>query len=221
MSVAPRLLLATNNANKVHELRALFADSGWALITPADVGLRLDPEETGATYAENARLKAKAYAYAAGMWALADDSGIEVEALGGAPGVHSARYAGPQTPHSEKIVVLLSELADRGAVERRARFRAAFAVVAPDGRVWESEGVWAGTIAAAPRGDRGFGYDPIFLPDGFDLTAAELTTEAKNKLSHRARAAAALRPVLLALAMIESRDPDASAPAGTRHDSTG
>jgi cyclic pyranopterin phosphate synthase len=172
------------------------------ILTPADLGLSLEPEETGATYAENARLKAEAFARASGEWTLADDSGLEVDALGGAPGIHSARYAGAETPHSEKIVVLLQALADSGASERTARFCAAFALVAPDGRTWESEGVWEGAVAAAPRGDRGFGFDPVFLPRGSDTTAAELPEERKNTVSHRARAAAALLPVLRALAPI-------------------
>ena len=201
----PSLLLATNNSNKVRELRELFAESGWTLLTPADFNLKLDPEETGASYAENARLKAEAFARASGAWTLADDSGLEVDALAGAPGIHSARYAGPETPHSEKIVAVLREMAAVRRRERTARFRAAFALVAPDGRVWETEGVWEGAIAGAPRGDRGFGYDPIFLPRNSDETAAELPEARKNTVSHRARAASALLPVLRALAAVERR----------------
>jgi XTP/dITP diphosphohydrolase len=201
--VGPSLLLATNNPNKVRELRALFSGSGWTLLTPADFDLKLDPEETGATYAENARLKAEAFARASGAWTLADDSGLEVDALAGEPGIHSARYAGADTPHSEKIVALLRDMAAARRPERTARFRAAFALVAPDGRVWETEGVWEGTIADAPRGDHGFGYDPIFLPRDSDQTAAELPEARKNAVSHRARAASALLPVLRALAAVE------------------
>lgn len=200
----PRLLLATNNAGKVRELHDLLAGCGWRLATPAEVGVSLQPAETGKTYAENARLKARAFAQAAGMWALADDSGLEVDALAGAPGIHSARYAGAATPHADKIGLLLRALAETGDTQRRARFRAAFALVAPDGRTWESEGVWEGTIAAAPRGEGGFGYDPVFLPAGSARTAAELPEAEKNRTSHRARAARMLLPVLRALAAVEA-----------------
>jgi XTP/dITP diphosphohydrolase len=203
----PTLLLATNNAHKVGELRALFADCGWTLAIPRELGINLDPEETGGSYAENARLKAEAFARASGRWSLADDSGLEVDALDGAPGLHSARYAGAETPHEEKIRLLLGELAAVRPERRTARFRAVFVLVAPDGRSWESEGVWEGRIADGPRGAKGFGYDPIFVPDGSERTAAELSSEEKNRASHRARAARALLPTLRALsrqAMMET-----------------
>jgi cyclic pyranopterin monophosphate synthase len=196
----PLLLLATNNDHKVHELRALFADCGWRLVTPRELGIALDPEESGASYEANARIKAEAFARAGGQWALADDSGIEVDALDGGPGVQSARYGGADLPHERKIELLLAAIAATGNPLRAARFRAAFALAAPDGRVWSSEGVWPGQVAAAPRGGAGFGYDPIFAPeDAGGRTAAELTFAEKNRISHRARAAAALLPVLHAL----------------------
>jgi cyclic pyranopterin phosphate synthase len=194
------LLLATNNEHKVEELRALFRDSGWRLETPRDRGIVLDPAETGTTYGENARQKAAAFAAVSGEWVLADDSGLEVDALEGAPGIHSARYAGAETPHKEKIRALLAAMEQSGDRRRSGRFRAAFVLVAADGREWQSEGVWEGTIADAPRGVEGFGYDPIFLGTADGRTAAELSAEEKNQLSHRARAAAALVPTLRALA---------------------
>lgn len=196
----PILLLATNNEHKVTELRALLRDCGWRLQTPRERGIALDPAETGATYAENARLKAEAFSAASGAWTLADDSGLEVDALGGAPGIHSARYAGAETPHEEKIRVLLAAMEQTGDRSRTGRFRAAFVLVAPDGRSWESEGVWEGRIVEAPRGADGFGYDPIFAGTADGRTAAELPADEKNRLSHRARAAAALMPTLQALA---------------------
>ena len=195
----PVLVLATNNGHKVEELRALLAGSGWRLQTPRERGLALDPRETGASYAENARIKAESYAHAGACWALADDSGLEVDVLGGAPGVHSARYAGAETPHADKIAVLLRQIAEAGDPRRSARFRAAFVLVAPDGRSWQSEGTWEGEIGAAPRGGEGFGYDPIFVTSG-GRTAAEMPADEKNRESHRARAARALLPVLRALA---------------------
>lgn len=194
----PVLLLATNNEHKIEELRALFYECGWRLVTPRERGLTLDPAETGTTYAENARQKAVAFAEASGLWALADDSGLEVDALDGGPGIHSARYAGAETPHAEKIRALLTAIERSGDARRSARFRAVFVLVAPDGREWESEGVWEGTIAATPRGDEGFGYDPVFIGVADGRTAAELSAEEKNALSHRARAAAALMPALRA-----------------------
>ena len=196
MSSAPELLLATNNAHKVEELRALFAGCGWALRTPRELGISLDPEESGGSYEENARLKATAFAAASGRWSLADDSGLEVDALGGAPGLHSARYAGAETPHADKIRALLEAITASGDPRRSARFRAVFVLAAPDGRTWSSEGVWEGTIADAPRGTAGFGYDPVFVGAGDDRTAAELTAEEKNSVSHRARAAIAMLPLL-------------------------
>jgi XTP/dITP diphosphohydrolase len=196
----PRLLLATTNPGKIRELRELLAGCGWELLTPQDIGLRLHVEESGQTYAENARRKAEAYARASGLVALADDSGLEVDALGGAPGVHSARYAGQDTTHADKMGVLLAELRDVPDDRRTARFRAVIAIATPDGRTVTCEGVCEGRIARAPRGAGGFGYDPIFLVEGGSRTMAELTAEEKNRISHRARAAAAACAVLRKLA---------------------
>jgi XTP/dITP diphosphohydrolase len=196
----PRLLLATTNPGKIRELRDLLAGCGWEILTPLDMGLTLHVEETGQTYAENARLKAEAYARASGLVALADDSGLEVDALGGAPGLHSARYAGQDTTHADKMEALLAELRDVPDERRTARFRAVIVIATPDGRTFQAEGVCEGHIARAPRGAGGFGYDPIFLIAGGSRTMAELTAEEKNRVSHRARAAAAACAMLRELA---------------------
>ena len=138
-------------------------------------------------YAENAIAKARFYALSTGLCALADDSGLEVEALGGAPGVFSARYAGEGASDAQRRELLLSELG--GNVDRRARFVAAVAIARPDGEILNvSEGICVGTLTFAPRGEGGFGYDPLFVPDGYDQTFAELSETVKNRISHRARA---------------------------------
>ena len=162
------------------------------------------PAETGETYAANAIIKAQFYARATGICALADDSGLEVEALGGAPGVYSARYAGAGACDADRRTLLLSELAQvselaqASAEQRRARFVCVVAIAAPDGAVLNtSEGTCNGTIIFEPRGSGGFGYDPLFVPDGFDQTFAELSDTVKNRLSHRARALLKTREFLL------------------------
>lgn len=183
------LLIATRNPGKVKEIENILADSGWTfspLQTFPDVET---PAETGATYAENAILKARFYALATGMCALADDSGFEVEALAGAPGVFSARYAGANASDADRRALLLSEFAKIPDMNRRARFVAAVAISDAKGSVLNvSEGVCEGTIISSPRGHGGFGYDPLFIPDGYDQTFAELSEDIKNRISHRARA---------------------------------
>jgi XTP/dITP diphosphohydrolase len=191
----PRLLLATNNPGKLREIRELLDGRGWTVLAPADLGLQLDPEESGATYAENAAIKAHAFSEAAGVLALADDSGLEVDALAGRPGVHSARYGG-DTPHAEKIRLLLGELEDVPAAARGARFRCVMVLAAPDGCTWQAEGVCEGVIAPEPRGEHGFGYDPIFLVPDYGRTFGELDDEVKSRISHRARAALAAAAIL-------------------------
>ena len=191
-----RLLLATRNPGKLAELRALLAD------LPIEVAAAVDaPEvdETGSTFAENARLKALAVARWSGEWALADDSGLEVDALGGRPGVLSSRYAGSGATDAERNARLLAELADVPDAARTARFRCVIALAAPDGRVWMREGACEGRIARAPRGSHGFGYDPVFLLPERGLTMAELPPEEKSRISHRARALSAMREVLQGL----------------------
>ena len=193
-----RLLLATNNDHKLRELRRLLAHLPLALLTPADLGLRLEPAEDGATYEANALAKARAFADASGLPALADDSGIEVDALGGRPGLHSARYGGSGLTDEERVALLLRELADVPDGERTARYRAVFAVVAPDGSERTAEGWCEGTVARSPDGTGGFGYDPVFFVPALGVTMARLSDQEKDAISHRGNAARALAPVLAA-----------------------
>ncbi len=189
-----RLVIASGNTGKVREFDQLLSGLGLA-ITPQPAGLVV--EETGSTFAENARLKAVAVARATGCWALADDSGLSVDALGGAPGVHSARYA---ESDPARIARLLQELAAAGAhspEQRGAHFTAALAVANPAGQVvLEVEGRCPGVILEAPRGEGGFGYDPVFLVPEAGLTFAEMDKILKGKLGHRGRAFALLEPQL-------------------------
>lgn len=182
----PRLLLATNNLGKVGEYRALLAGCGWEIVAPADIGLELDVDESGPDYATNAKIKAEAFAEAGGLLALADDSGIEVDALGGLPGTLSARYAGTD---EDRVALLLRQMEGVPPEKRACRFRCVIALAEPGGRVWFTEGEREGLVAEAPRGENGFGYDPIFyLPDR-GCTIAELPSDEKNATSHRGRAA--------------------------------
>ena len=184
-----QLVIASGNAGKVREFRDLLQHLPLEL-KPQPEGMEV--EETGLTFIENARLKALAVASASGAWALADDSGLSVNALGGAPGVHSARYA---PTDSERIARLLRELGD--GLDRRAEFRAALCLADRAGQILlEVEGCCAGVITAAPRGDSGFGYDPIFEVEGTTLTFAEMEPEQKQKVGHRGRAFALLQPQL-------------------------
>ena len=183
------LLLATRNPGKIREIESILADSGWSFSSLQAFADVATPAESGITYAENAILKARFYAAATGMCALADDSGLEVEALAGAPGVYSARYAGEHASDAHRRALLLSELAKVSDVNRRARFVSAVAISHAKGSVLNvSEGICEGTIIASPRGSGGFGYDPLFVPDGFSETFAELPEDVKNRISHRARA---------------------------------
>ena len=183
------LLLGTRNPGKVIEITSILADSDWSfsfLQEFPDVG---EAEENFVTFAENAIAKACFYASATGLCALADDSGLEVAALNGAPGVFSARYAGAHASDADRRALLLSELAKTGDTDRRARFVAVVAIAQPNGEVLNvSEGICDGTITHAPRGTNGFGYDPLFIPGGYSQTFAELPDTIKNLISHRARA---------------------------------
>lgn len=190
-----RLLLATNNAGKVREIRELLDGCGWEIVTPKDLGLSLDVIEDGVTYEENARKKAEAFAAASGLAALADDSGIEVDALDGRPGLYSARYGGPELTEREQCELILKELTGVPDDRRTARFRA-LVVVAGIGGAPAFEGIIEGCIAHEIRGEGGFGYDPIFRPLGFNVTTAEMPREEKNKISHRALAVMKARAVL-------------------------
>lgn len=186
---ANSLVLATGNAGKISELRDLFRDLPFELKTLRDFDRIVDVDETGSTFRENAELKARGFAVQTGHLSLADDSGLEVEALGNAPGVHSARFAG-DAGYDVKISRLLSMLNETGDAVRRARFVCVMALADTDGRiVYSAEGVCTGSIARSPRGQNGFGYDPIFSPDGFGGTFGELGNEIKRSVSHRARAA--------------------------------
>ena len=191
------LLLATRNPGKVREIESILADSGWSFSSLQAFPDVSTPDETGATYAENAILKARFYAEATGMYALADDSGLEVAALAGAPGVFSARYAGDNASDGDRRALLLSELAKVPNANRRARFVAVVAISDANGSVLNvSEGTCEGTIISSPRGDGGFGYDPLFVPDGYTQTFAELSDDVKNRISHRARALLSTRNFL-------------------------
>jgi XTP/dITP diphosphohydrolase len=194
-----KLLLATNNQGKLRELRAILADLPIELVTPANIRLELDVPEDGSTYAENAAKKALAFARASGLASLADDSGLEVDALGGAPGLYSARYLSkPGASDADRRAYLLQNL---GGKPRpwAARFRATVAIAGPGGSVQIAEGICPGEIVPEERGTGGFGYDPIFLLPELDLTMAELPEETKNRLSHRARAVQAAKPILMKL----------------------
>jgi XTP/dITP diphosphohydrolase len=194
----PRLLITTTNPGKLLELRDLFRLPGLELVDPVQVGLDLEVEETGADYAANARLKAAAFAGASGLWALGDDTGLEVEALGGEPGVRSARIVGPRASDAERQAALLRRLANLPR-PWAARFRCCLALSSPQGAVETGQGEVRGEIVPEPRGEGGFGYDPLFLVEDTGQTMAELDLETKNRISHRARAAQDLRPRLVRL----------------------
>ena len=181
-----KLLIATRNHHKLEEIRAILAVPGLELIGADEVPGLPEVEEDAPTFEGNAILKARALARAGGCWAMADDSGLEVDALGGSPGVHSARYAGAAASTPANNAKLLRELT--GVVDRRAQFRCVLALCAPDGRIWTVEGRCEGSILEAPRGVNGFGYDPLFVPDGYEQTFAELPASVKNGMSHRGRA---------------------------------
>jgi XTP/dITP diphosphohydrolase len=194
-----KLLVGTNNRGKVREYEELLANLPGAIkITfPAQEGLALEVEETGETFEANARIKALAYAQASGLPTLADDSGLEVDALDGAPGVHSARYAGPGRSDADRYRKLLDVLDNTPTGQRSARFRCVVALALPDGTVRTASGTCEGEIGFTPRGEHGFGYDPIFVVEGHGgRTMAELLPEVKNRISHRARALTAVRPIL-------------------------
>jgi len=188
-----RVILASSNKGKLRELSALLAPLGYDLIAQNTLGIDTPPE-TGDTFAANALLKARHAAAAAGFPALADDSGIEVDALGGRPGIYSARYAGEGASDQDNLQKLLSEMRGVPEGKRTARYQCviAFVTAANDPQPILATGTWDGTLISEPRGLGGFGYDPIFIPSGFDRTAAELEPGEKNSLSHRGQALRAL-----------------------------
>jgi XTP/dITP diphosphohydrolase len=203
MMPKPRLLVATTNAGKQREYRDLLRELPAEIVFPNDLGITLEVEEDGSTFRENAAKKAVALARASGLLSLADDSGLEVGALGGDPGVSSSRYAGPGADDPRRRAFLLEKL--RGIpAPRTARFVCVIAIAVPGGGTSFAEGECRGEITPAERGSNGFGYDPIFQPDGFSRTMAELTPAEKNRISHRARAAEAAIPILRTLLDSES-----------------
>jgi XTP/dITP diphosphohydrolase len=184
-----KLLVATHNQGKVREYRELLADLPLEVTYLDPEGITLEVAETGATFEENARLKAVAYAELSGFWTWADDSGLEVDALAGAPGVYSARYAGPNATDADRYRKLLDAMTGVPWKHRTARFRCSVALATPDGDVRTADGVCEGIIAFGPAGSNGFGYDPVFYLPGNDQTMAQLPPEVKNQVSHRGRAA--------------------------------
>jgi XTP/dITP diphosphohydrolase len=205
--IAGRLVIATHNPGKLEEMRDLLSAYGVAAVSAGDLGLP-EPAETGRTFRKNARIKAEAAAKAAGLPAFADDSGLVVDALGGEPGIHSARWAGPDKDFRSAMNEIQTRLMAKGArapEQRRAHFVSALCVAWPDRHLEEFEGRVDGTVIWPPRGDKGFGYDPLFRPDGHDLTFGEMTGEDKHGLppkgkglSHRARAFLQLAEACLA-----------------------
>jgi XTP/dITP diphosphohydrolase len=197
MQAPRRVVLATGNAGKQREFAALLTPLGIEIVTQAALGIA-PAEETGATFEENALLKARHAARVSGLPALADDSGIEVDALEGRPGVYSARYAGPDASDEDNNASLLAELIRVPDWERTARYQCVIAFVrsADDPAPLIARGTWEGRIATAPAGTGGFGYDPLFIPEGMAITAAQMSPEAKNAVSHRGKALAALLELL-------------------------
>lgn len=198
MSSKPRVVLASTNRHKIDEFRTLLAGVPCELIGPADLGLTIEVEETGTTFHENAVLKAIAYAEAANLPALADDSGLEIDALGGEPGVYSARWAGVETSYEDRFHILFERLATVSDERRTARYHCVIAVAqpAPHGLYTVVDGTLEGRIAREARGSGGFGYDPIFYVPEKGRTVGEMTPAEKHAISHRGRAAAAVRDPL-------------------------
>ncbi len=201
-SAAPRLVLATHNAHKLGELRAILVPALPGLDPASVVGARdvgaPEPVEDGVTFAENALIKARALARHTGLPAVADDSGLAVDVLGGAPGIFSARWSGRHGDDRANLDLLLAQLSDIAPEHRGARFVCAAALVTPQGVEHVELGYLTGTLAPAPRGEHGFGYDPVLVPDGDTRTCAELAPEEKNRISHRGQAFCALLPAVVA-----------------------
>lgn len=208
--MTPVLILATRNAHKLKEWRALLADVPVEVRSLADYPQVPEVPETGTTFEENALLKARAVAKATGKLTLADDSGLVVDALGGAPGIFSSRFAGPGGSDRDRIARVLDLMKGVPEAQRTARFVAAVAIATPEGQTHTVVATCEGRIALAPRGEYGFGYDPIFLLPERGMTMAELPPDEKNRISHRARALAQARAVLLELVGAKPSDVDPS-----------
>lgn len=186
-----RAVLASHNQKKIRELRAILSGLGVEVLSQADVGVSLEPEETGSTFAENAKIKAEAVMRATGLPAIADDSGLMVDALGGAPGVYSARYGGPGLDDTGRWQLLLRNM--EGQTERTCRFVCAICCCFPDGTELTAYGECPGVVAHEAHGSGGFGYDPVFWLPQYGKTMAELTAEEKNAISHRGKALRAFK----------------------------
>lgn len=192
-----KLLVATHNQGKVREFAEMLADMQIEFLSLDDAGITMDVEETGATFRENALLKANAYAKETGLLTLADDSGLEVDALDGAPGIYTARYGGADLTHKERYSYLLKNLTAVSPENRSARFRCVIVLVAPNGTLLgESEGICEGMIAQEPAGDGGFGYDPVFYLPERQKTMAQLPSSTKHQISHRGQAVKQIEPLL-------------------------
>ena len=198
MELPQRIAIASHNSHKLRELARICADwpVTWVTVQNDDPARFPDVEETGDTYLENAMLKARAVADALGMPAMADDSGIEVDALGGKPGPRSARYAGEHASDEDNLVALMQALRGVPRGGRTARYRCVAALVLPGGEELHADGVCEGELVSKRRGERGFGYDPIFVPSGWETTMADLTDQQKDRISHRGRAFRALGQLL-------------------------
>lgn len=194
-----RLLVATHNRGKILEYRALLSDLPLAVTWLDEQGIAEDVEETGATFVANASLKAAAYAQLTGLWTWADDSGLEVDALDGRPGVYSARYGGPGLSDADRYRRLLAELAAIEPEQRTARFHCVVALAVPGGPIYTAEAAVEGLIVDEPRGAHGFGYDPVFFIPDQQRTMAELEPAIKNRISHRGRAAVEARKIIVSL----------------------
>ena len=181
-----KFVLATANQGKIREMREILLELGIEVVTQGDLGINIEVEETGTTFMENALLKAEAVCKATGLPAIADDSGLMVDALGGAPGVYSSSYGGEGLSNMERCEYLLEKL--RNVEQRGAKFVCTIMCAFPDGRIISAEGECRGEMTRAPRGDNGFGYDPVFMADGTGMTMAELPQPEKNLISHRGRA---------------------------------
>ncbi len=189
-----KILLATNNKHKIKEITQIFQGTCHTIVTPGELGLVVDVNEDGKTFAENSLKKAQAFCNASGLAAIADDSGLVVKSLGGAPGVHSARYGGEGLNDAGRTQLLLKNMA--ACFDRRAAFECAISMVFPDGRVITSHGSCEGNIAIQASTNNGFGYDPVFVPTGYNKTFAELSSDIKNSISHRGKALALLQKKL-------------------------
>lgn len=182
-----RVILASNNQNKLREMQAILSPLGWEILRMSDIGLAVDPDENGETFEENSKIKAVAVMEASGLPAIADDSGVEVDALNGDPGVHSARYGGEACPDDKaRNRFLLKNMEQVPDGKRSGRFVSVITMAMPDGRIYSARGTLEGEILREEKGDGGFGYDPLFFIPTENLTMAEITPERKNQISHRA-----------------------------------